>query len=420
MLNKKFIHAMELGVMLGLSTSALAYNAPDAPENWAFDASNAQHYKTDKPALFTSTQDLGLPATFDISVQATQRESYTQAAYSKFSISTNFVPESSRWYIQANASTRIKNSDVDTIYQRKKFILDAMPYQNERYVAFPNIVKTGIPILAPALEVGLNKMVRRRLRKTAELYGPYLAERHLMSLLELNRESQAGQPILEETDLSQMREPQYRSNNYLHNSLPSAFNHSNTSATQFDFNQSDDMNSVLAYYKAAGKSSSVRVRGEMGYKSERLNWRFGGQKQKLQSSSGNPVNEKNINIYSALNLKISDRVTYFNVTARETSTNTFGVDGLSTTRDTNYHRLNYNLSDGFSIFAAQGKIDHDIFGKTQSSQIGVKNCWAKQGQFSFCGSLGHQNIQYDASNSSKVAQDDGSGYMGLMTFKMTL
>ena len=211
----------------------------------------------------------------------------------------------------------------------------------------------------------------------------------------------------------------YEGHDFLNSTLSSTFRIQNSSATQFDFNQSDDMESVLAYYSAAKENPSVRVSGELGYKSERLNWRFGAQKQKLQSVTGGLVNEKNVNMYSALDLKISERMTYFNVTAYENSKNSFGIDNFSTSRKTNYHRLNYNISDEFSVFAAQGKIRHDLLGKTQSTQIGVKNCWASQKDLSLCASLGHQSTKYSTAEQSKTAQDS-SGYMALMTFKVVL
>jgi hypothetical protein len=436
MLNKRLIHAVELSILLGLSTSA--YATPTAIEtpadnklsNWTFKANNNQQYQASEQDIFNTARPFNLPVTLDLSYRASQTENYnsagyshaayTQPAYSRVSISTNLVPESSRWYIQAKATTQIKNGDTNTSYQARQVTLDKMPYKQGKYVDFPDIVKTSIPILAPALEVGLNKMVLRRLRKTAERYGPYLAERNLEALLQLNRETQNDLPDSEETDMDRINALTYQNTRFLHNSVTTALSYPDATATQFDFNQSDDMSSVLAYYKAAKKSSSVRVSGEMGYKSERLNWRFGGQKQKLKSEAGHFVSQKNINIYSALNLKLADRLTYFNVTARETGTNTFGIDGLSTKRQTDYHRLNYNLSDDFSVFAAQGKIDHDIFGKTQSSQIGIKNCWSQKNTLSFCSSIGHQNTQYSAGNNGVTTQERNSGYMALMTFRMAL
>jgi hypothetical protein len=434
MTNKNFIHAMELGILLGLSTSSFAYAMPAtsdyAPEithtqNWTFKASDAPQIDINKQSLLSAIRPLNLPITLAVSAQSARhavsmQTAHTQDSYNRFSISTSLIPESSRWYIQAKASTRIQSNNTESRYHVGSFNLNTPPYKYEDYVVFPDIVKTGIPILAPALEVGLNKMVRRRLKKTAERYGPYLAARQLdIALSRLNGEDQFNHSILGEYSIESMNEPNNERDEFLNQSLATSFNDQAFGAARFDFNQSDDMSSVLAYYKAARKNPSVRVSGEIGYKSERLNWRLGGQRQKRQSVTDILVNEQNETIYSALNFKLSERMTYFNVTARETSKNSFGITDLSMSRKTDYHRLNYNLSDDFSVFAAQGKIAQDMLGTTQSTQIGVKNCWAPESQFSFCGSLGHQSTKFHESNSEKLTQDS-SGYMALMTFKITL
>jgi hypothetical protein len=434
MTNKNFIHAMELGILLGLSTSSFAYAMPAtsgyAPEithtqNWTFKASDAPQIDINKPSLLSAVGPLNLPITLAVSAQPARnvvpmQTAHTQDNYNRFSISTSLIPESSRWYIQAKASTRIQSNNTEGRYHARSFNLNTPPYKYEDYVVFPDIVKTGIPILAPAVEDGLNKMMRRRLKKTAERYGPYLAARQLDTiLLGLNEEDQFDHPILGEYGVAHMNELYNERDEFLHQSLATDFNDRSFGATRFDFNQSDDMSSVLAYYKAARKNPSVRVSGEIGYKSERLNWRLGGQRQKLQSATDILINEQNETIYSALNFKLSERMTYFNVTARETSKNSFGITDLSMSRKTDYHRLNYNLSDNFSVFAAQGKMVHDMLGTTQSTQIGIKNCRAPESQFSFCGSFGNQSTKFNESNSAEITQHS-SGYMALVTFKMTL
>jgi hypothetical protein len=433
MLNNNLIHAMELSVILGLSTSAFAYDPPVAAEDlpqikhtpsWTFEADSNPQYNALSQHQSSTRQGFSLPSTMGRSSAATQEyfdshATYAQAAYNRFSITTNLIPESSRWFMQAKASTRTRSYDTNTPDSTKKVTLNTMPYQNEDYVVFPDIVKTGIPILAPALEDGLNRMVRRRLRKTAKRYGPYLAERQLKALLELNGPSQTGQANTQEMRPDHINELYYEGRHFVQTSPTKNIVNRNTASTHFDFNQSDDMNSVLDYYNEARKNPSVRVSGEMGYESERLNWRLGGQKQKIRNTASNLADQKNINIYSVLNLKLTDRITYFNVMAHQTSKNSFGVHDFSTKKSTDYHRLNYNLSDDLSVFAAQGKIDHDVFGTTQSTQIGLKNCWALQNQFSFCSSLGHHKTKYSESSSQVIAQDN-SGYMALMTFKMTL
>jgi hypothetical protein len=310
----------------------------------------------------------------------------------------------SNWFWNASTSVAQQNQP----YRAHKYVdfsrVNRSNFEH-KYIRFPSLITTGVPILGEALEKSLNKAVHKRLTKTAEQYARVEAFNRLQKYAE---ELQSANPELYAltTDVTETQHLA-RFDRALFNHAAIAPRPLNMSLSSFDNTIHHNMQSVLDYYHAASDLSGVRLRGEIGYKTNSVQWRMGIQKQKIDGFRNSMEQQERKSIYSTANWDISERLNYFHVFTRERFENRFGLEGFSHESSAQYHRLSYAVNENTHLFIGKGRLHDDLIGNAERYHSGVQNCTELQKTWDICSSLSYQKTSYAEADSEIMRGKNG-------------
>lgn len=328
-------------------------------------------------------------------------------------ISANLGQQHSRWFWNATASTTLSSRGH---LPNDHVNFESNAHHRQTYFNFSDSV-WSIPVLAPALEKSINKAVHRRLKKVSEYYAR-IDDLHRLQDFEKQVSQIDGygdryQPVMSD-EMYQARYDlgYFKSTFHNLNGAPSygmdSFNHS----------LHNDMDSVLAHFRAARQAPGVKIRGELGYSSDKFEWRMGHQKQKTSGDNVSDKRQIRTSNYSTMNWNISDRMNYFNFITDETFENNFGVDGFDRETKSSYHRLGYALNDETSIFIGGGKHKDGIIGKTKYFHAGAQNCSTLANAWHMCSSLSYEDSEYDFTHNDFNDIGHKSGIRATLTARL--
>jgi hypothetical protein len=313
----------------------------------------------------------------------------------------------SNWFWAA--STRITNEQY--VHAKRKypdFSGGERSQYNQKYFVFPKLITKGLPILGKALEVSINKAVYKRLNKTAAYYE------HAETFDRLQRQIETMQmknpDIYANAPLFSSALHHARLNLGQFNNIARAPHYKDAIATTaFDNTIHHGIDSVLDYYDAARRQSGGRMRGEIGYETNSVNWRIGVQKQKTKGYEHYAGQQERKSVYSALSWDISDRVNYFNVFTREEFENNNDLNSFTFDIASHYHRLSYAVNDNVSLFTGQGRSNSALFGQTEFRHSGVQDCSTLQNTWQICSGISYQESSYKNSNTEHYSAQEKSG-----------
>ncbi len=320
----------------------------------------------------------------------------------------------SNWFWNASTSVA-QNNNKPHSREYVKIKRDDKENYAQRYINFPNLITTGIPILGKALETSINKALHKRITKTELHYARVEAFNRLQAYAET---VQQNNPELYESsaDVTDALHQNRLSTGLFNQTALNQPHRQSIGFTSFDSTIHHDVASVLDHYNAVRTQPGVRLRGELGYKTNSFEWRMGLQKQKTDGMTSSTEPQKRKSFYSAASWDISERLNYFNVFTQEKFKNRFGLEGFSNDATAHYHRLSYALNENTNIFIGKGRTNDDLLGQVEQRHSGVQNCTELRNIWNICSSVSYQITSYGA-DSSQVMSDKKGAHLAL-TAKM--
>lgn len=411
-------YALALNTMLTLPFAAAALQEPIKSQTPQMTSAgfviqnlhaNTQQRSHKTDSSYLSISNANQRADYGVGANQSPSTAYAQTQR----ITAEIGQSKSNWFWNASTSVAQQNQP----YRAQKYVDFSQGNRSNfdhKYISFPSLITTGVPILGEALERGLNKAVHKRLTKTAEQYARVEAFNRLQKYAE---ELQSANPELY-APTSGVTETQHlaRFDRALFNHAAITPRPLNMSLSSFDNTIHHNMQSVLDYYHAAQDLSGVRLRGEIGYKTNSVQWRMGVQKQKVDGYSNSTEQQKRKSIYSTASWDISDRLNYFHVFTRENFENRFGLEGFSHESSAQYHRLSYAVNENTHLFIGKGRLHDDLIGNAERYHSGVQNCTELQNMWNLCSSLSYQKTSY-ADAGSEIMRDK-SGVQAALTAKI--